>query len=68
MSSVSKKQYIDKLDNTVNKCNNRYHRKPVDVKPRTYVDFAVEINHKNPEFNVRDHLRISKYKNIFAKL
>ena len=26
-----------------------------------------EINNKDPKFKVRDHVRISKYKNIFAK-
>ena len=34
--------YIDKLDDIVNKCNNRYYRtikiKPVDVKLSTYID------------------------------
>ena len=34
--------YIDKLDDIVNKCNNRYYRtikiKPVDVKLNTYID------------------------------
>ena len=25
------------------------------------------FNDKNPKFKVRDHVRISKYKNIFAK-
>ena len=36
MTSISKKVYIDKLDDIVNKYNNTYHRtikmKPVDVK------------------------------------
>ena len=41
--------------------------KPVDVKDDTYIDFKKEINDKNPKFKVGDHVRISKYKNIFAK-
>ena len=41
--------------------------KPVDVKDNTYIHFKKEVNDKNPEFKVGDHLRISKYKNIFAK-
>ena len=41
--------------------------KPVDVKDNTYIDFKKEINDKNPKFKVFDHMRISKYKNIFAK-
>ena len=41
--------------------------KPVDVKDNTYNDFKKEINDKDPKFKVGDHVRISKYKNIFAK-
>ena len=41
--------------------------KPVDVKDNTYLDFKKEVNDKDPKLKVRDHVRISKYKNIFAK-
>ena len=41
--------------------------KPVDVNSRTYIDFGIEHNEKDPKFKVGDHVRISKYKNIFAK-
>ena len=41
--------------------------KPVDVKDNTYIDFKKEVNDKNPKFKVDDHVRISEYKNIFAK-
>ena len=41
--------------------------KPIDVKDNTYINFKKEINDKNPKFKVGDHVRISKYKNIFAK-
>ena len=41
--------------------------KPVDVKDNTYVDFEKEVNDENPKFKVGDHVRISKYKKIFAK-
>ena len=51
--------------------NNTYHRtikmKPIDVKDNTYIDFKKEVNDKDPKFKVGDHVRISKYKNIFAK-
>ena len=71
MTSISKNVYIDKLDDIVNEYNNTYHRtikmKPVDVKDNTYIDFKKEINDKDPKFKVGDHVRISKYKNIFAK-
>ena len=41
--------------------------KPVDVKDNTYIDFKKQVNDKDPKFKVGDHVRISKYKNIFAK-
>ena len=41
--------------------------KPVNVKDNTYIDFKKEVNDKNPKFKVRDHVRISKYKNISDK-
>ena len=63
--------YIDKLDDIVKEYNNKYHipikMKPVDVKDNTYTDFKKEINDKDPKFKVGDHVRISKYKNIFTK-
>ena len=71
MTSISKNLYINKLDDIVDEYNNTYHRtikmKPVDVKDNTYIDFKKEVNDKNPKFKVGDHVRISKYKNIFAK-
>ena len=41
--------------------------KPIDVKYNTYIDFGNEDNDNDPKFKVGDHVRISKYKNIFAK-
>ena len=41
--------------------------KPIDVKSSTYIDFEVENNNKVHKFKVYDRVRISKYKNIFAK-
>ena len=41
--------------------------KPADVKDSTYIDNEKEVNDKDPKFKVGDHIRISKYKNIFAK-
>ena len=71
MTSISKNVYIDKLDDIVNKYNNTYHStikmKPVDVKSNTYIDSSKEINDKDPKFKIGDIVRISKYKNIFAK-
>ena len=72
MTSISKNAYIDKLDDIVNEYNNTYHRKIkmklIDIiKDNTYINIDKEVNNKNPKFKVGDHLRISKYKNIFAK-
>ena len=71
MTSVSENVYIDKLDDIVNECTNTYHRtikmKPVNVKDNTYINIGKEVNDKDPKFQVVDHVRISKYKNIFAK-
>ena len=41
--------------------------KPVDVKDNTYIDFGKKVHDKDSKFKVGDHVRISKYKNIFAK-
>ena len=41
--------------------------KPIDVKDNTYIIIGKEINDKEPKFKVVDHVRISKYKNIFPK-
>ena len=41
--------------------------KPVDVRDNTYIGFKKEFTDKEPQFKVSNHVRISKYKNIFAK-
>ena len=71
MNSISKNVYIDKLDDIMNEYNNRFHTtlkmKPVDVKDNKYIDSNKEVIGKDPKFKVGDLVRISKYKNIFAK-
>ena len=71
LTLVSKNVYINKLYDIVGEYNNTYHRtinvKPVDVEDNTYIDFKKEVNDKDPKFKVGDHVRISRYKNIFAK-
>ena len=68
MALILKNVCIDKLYDIVNKYDNTYHRaikvKPVDVKPGTYVNFNAKFD---PRFKFDDHVRISKYKNSFAK-
>ena len=41
--------------------------KPVDVKDNVYIDSGKDVNDKDPKFKVGEHVRTSKYKNIFAK-
>ena len=69
MTSISKNMYIDKLDDIVNEYNNTKRRttkmKPNDVKDNTYIVFGQEVNDNDPKFKVGDHVRISKYKNIY---
>ena len=71
MTSISKDVYIDKLDDIVNEYNNTYHRtikmKPIHLKDMTYININKKRNDNDPKFKVGDHVRISKYKNIFAK-
>ena len=71
MIAVSKNMYIDKLDDIVNEYNNTYHRtikmKSIEVKNNTYIDSIKDVNDKDPKFKVGDQVRISKYRNIFAK-
>ena len=71
MTSVSKNVYIDKLDDIVEEYNNIYHKtiktEPVNVGDNTCIYFKKEVNDKDAKFKVGDHVRISKYKNIFAK-
>ena len=71
MTSISKNVYIDKLDYIVNEYNNTYHTtikmKPIDVKDNAYINTDKDTNDKDPKFKVGDRVRISKYKNIFAK-
>ena len=71
MAAISKNVYFDVLDDIVDEYNNIYHRtikmKPIDVKNDSFAEYNEESNEKDPKFKVVDHVRISKYKNIFAK-
>ena len=70
MTSVSKNVYINKLD-VVDELNNTYHRtikmKPIDIKDNTYINIDKELNDNDSKFKVGNHVKISKYKNIFGK-
>ena len=71
MTTISKNVYIDVLNDIVNRYNNTVHKtikiKPIDVTNDSYVEYNKKSNKKGPKFKVGDCVRISKYKNIFAK-
>ena len=71
MTDISKNVYLDVLDDIVDKYNNTIHRtvnmKPIDVTDDSYSEYDEDFNKKDPEFKDGDSIRISKYKNIFAK-
>ena len=71
MTAVSKNVYFDVLDDIVDEYNNAYHKtikmKPIDVKDDSFAEYNEESNEKGPKFTVGDHVRISKYRNIFSK-
>ena len=41
--------------------------KHADVKSTTYIDSSKENNDKDPKYKIGDIVKISRYKNIFAK-
>ena len=41
--------------------------KPIDVTSDSYAEYNENFNKKEPKFKVGYHVKISKYKNIFAK-
>ena len=71
MTAISKNVYIDVLDDNVNKYNNTVHRtikmKPINVTNDSFAEHNEDFNKKGPKYKVNNHVRISKYKNIFAK-
>ena len=70
MTATGQNVYYDVLDDIVNEYNNTKHSsikmKPKDVgnNKRVYID---EHNEKRSRFKVGDRVRISAFKNIFAK-
>ena len=72
MTSIGKNVYYDVLDDVVNEYDNTKHStikmKPKDVKNDNKRVFFDEHNEKSARYNVCDRVRISKFKNIFAKV
>ena len=71
MTAISKNIYIDALEDIVSKYNNTIHRtikmNPIDITSDFYAEYNEDSNKKDPKFKAGDRVRISKYKNIFAK-
>ena len=71
MTATGKNVYYDVLDDVVNKYNNTKHStikmKPIDVGDNNKTVYIDEHNEKDSRCKVGDRVRISKFKNIFAK-
>ena len=71
MTAISKNVYFDVVDDIVDEYNNTYHRtikmKPIDVGDDSFAKYNEESDEKYPKFKVGDHVRISRYKNIFTE-
>ena len=64
--------YFDVLNDIADEHNNTgmyccIKMKPIDVKSDSFAEYHEKSNDKDSKFKVGDHVRISKYKNIFAK-
>ena len=63
--------YFDVLNDIVDKYSNTYHKaikmKPIDAKSGSFTEYNDESNENDPKFKGGGHIRISKYKNFFAK-
>ena len=70
-AAVSKNVYFDVSDDILNKYNNTVRRtikmKPIDVTFDSYPEYNEDSNVTKPKFKLGDDVRISKYKNNFAK-
>ena len=71
MIAIGKNVYWNVLDDVVEKYNDTKNKsigmKPIDVKTDKKAVYVEESNEKSARFNVGDRVRISKFKNIFAK-
>ena len=72
MNAVSSNVYFEVLVDIVKKDDNLVHRtiimKPIDGKSGSYAEYNEDFNKNDPKFKVGDDERISKHKNIFAKV
>ena len=63
--------FILMLDDILNRYNNTVYRsiktKPIEVTSDSYTEYNKDSNKTDPKFKVGGHVRIPKYKNVFAK-
>ena len=64
MTAIQQNIYFDVLDDIVNEYNKM---KPIDVTDYSSAEYNQDFNKRDPKFKVGDRVRISKYKNIFAR-
>ena len=71
MTAVDKNVYWDVLDDIVKKYNGTINKsigmRPKDVSDDVKAEHVEESNEKSARFSVGDRVRISKFKNVFAK-
>ena len=72
MTAIQQNIYFDLLDDIVDKYNNTIHKtikmKPIEVANDYFAEYDEHPNKKKKtKFKVGANVRISKYKNIFAK-
>ena len=71
MTSVSKNMYINKLDdigmNIIIHIIEQLRRNLLILKIIHILILKIKINDRDSKFKIGDHVRISKYKNIFTK-
>ena len=72
VTAIQQNIYFDVLEDIVDKYNNTVHKtikmKPIEVTDDYYAKYNEDpSNKKDPKYKFGDSVRISKYKNIFAK-
>ena len=69
MTAVSKNVYYNLLDYIVDKYHNTVYR-TIEMRlyiSNSYAEYNEDSNEKDPKFKAGDRVRISKYRNTFAK-
>ena len=71
MITISKNVYFNVLNDIVHGYSIAYERtikmKPIAVKNDSFAEYNEKSNEKDPKFKVDHLVRISNYKNIFAR-